>query len=135
MTIGLIIISIGLLIIEVLTASTFFIWFALGGFAAAITSLFTDNILIIVVVFAITSIGLMVSLKQNLQRRLAKNNVETSYEKIIGKSAIVTRKITPTTPGEVKVAGQIWSARSEKVHNLEEEVTIVKINGSHVIVK
>ncbi len=57
----------------------------MGGLAAAITSLFIENILIIVAVFAMTSVGLQFSLKGNLQLRLAKNNGETSYDKIIMK--------------------------------------------------
>ncbi len=135
MTIEIIIISVILLVIELFTASTFFIWFALGGFITAIMSLITKNIFVLTFVFALGSIGLMLILRPKIQKNLKKTGVETSYEKLINSQGIVETKITKTNPGTIKINGQIWSARSEMTHQVGEEVTVRAINGSHVIVK
>ncbi len=135
MTIEIVIISVILLVIELFTASTFFIWFAFGGFITAIISMITKNVLILTLVFAVSSIGLMLLLRPKIQENLKKTGVETSYEKLINGQGIVETKITNTNPGTIKINGQIWSARSENTHQVGEEVTVVAINGSHVIIK
>ncbi len=135
MTIGLLIISVILLVVEVITASTMFIWFALGGFVTAFASLFIENYIVLTLIFGVTSLSLMALLRTKVRTKLETTSVETSYEKILNQKAIVLEEITPTKPGSVKVSGQTWSARSESSHAVNEEVSIIKINGSHVIVK
>ncbi len=135
MTIGLLVISVVLLVIEVITTSTIFIWFAIGGFAAAFASLFTENYLVLTLIFGITSISLMALLRTKFRTKLESQSVGTSYEKILNQKAIVIEEITPIKSGTVKVSGQDWSARSDEIHAVGEEVCIIKINGSHVIVK
>ncbi len=135
MTMEIMVISIILLVIELFTATTFFIWFALGGFITAIISLVTTNIFILTIVFALSSVGLMLMIRPKIQANLKNTGTETSYEKLINSQGIVETKIIETTPGTIKINGQIWSARSEKTHQVGEEVVVVAIHGSHVIVK
>jgi len=61
----------------------------------------------------------------------------TNVNSIIGEVGIVTKKIVPFNTGQVKVSGQIWTA---KAHNDEEidkgaKVKVLKVEGVKLIVK
>jgi membrane protein implicated in regulation of membrane protease activity len=54
-----------------------------------------------------------------------------------GKVGVVTKLITPEQVGQVKVGGEIWSARGHEAVTLPvgAQVTVVRVQGVHVIVK
>ena len=41
----------------------------------------------------------------------------------------------PDKPGEVKINGEIWTARANEVITKGETVEIVVVRGAHVVVK
>ena len=125
------------LFFEAATTALLTTWFAIGALAAAITSFFTDNILIQTAVFLVVSVATLVCLRP-LLRHLKKNTVPTNADTVIGKTALVTGEINNImNSGELYVDGKVWSARSEtdEVIPVDTAVEIVRIEGVKLIVK
>lgn len=61
----------------------------------------------------------------------------TNVYALHGKIGIVLRKITTKEPGQIKVGGEIWSARSahDTTIDVGESVKIVSVSGSYLIVQ
>lgn len=126
-------------IVEVLVSGLFFIWLAIGFFTAAFVSLFTDNPLIIAgsgIVVAIISAALL--RKQFIKKYKTPDEVKTSFESLVGRTATVQDEITidPQSFGRVKIDGVVWNARSEDEELISTGtfVEIKKVDGSHLIV-
>jgi membrane protein implicated in regulation of membrane protease activity len=62
---------------------------------------------------------------------------KTNVDDLIGRDALVTKKIAKFEKGEAKIRGQIWTAISENDEEIEEntECIIVKIEGVKLVVK
>lgn len=71
--------------------------------------------------------------KQYLKIGATKTNVNS----VISQTGIVTKKILPYNTGQVKVSGQIWTAKSHNNEQIDEETTIevVRVEGVKLIVK
>jgi membrane protein implicated in regulation of membrane protease activity len=67
--------------------------------------------------------------------RVGKN--KTNVDDLIGRDAMITKKITKYDKGEAKIKGQIWTAISENGDEIEENVecVIVRIEGVKLVVK
>lgn len=123
------------MIIEGMTLNLVTIWFALGSLCAFITSFITDNIGIQIVVFlVVTTISLLVT-KPFVKRFMKNEDKEINYDRIIGKTGLVIKKISKYENGRVKVDGKTWMAKSENEIEEGKEVEILKINGVKLIVK
>ncbi len=123
---------------EIVTPGFLVIWLSAGSLCAMITSLFTDNIIIQTAVFVITS-AIFICFTRPLAKKLNKkdNNIITNAFAIVGKKAIVIQDIDPTLGvGQVKVDGQIWSAKSqgEEIIPKDSEVFILAIDGVKAVV-
>ena len=127
------------IIIEATTAQLLTIWFAIGAFAAIVTTFITDSIVAQVIVFVVVS-AIALAITRPLVKKLTKANKQpTNADMYIGKEAIVTEDINNLeAKGLVKVGGSIWSARTE-VDNYTipagAHVTVVKIEGVKLIVR
>ena len=115
-------------IAEIATVGFLIFWLGLGSLCAMVTSFFTDNLIIQTAVFVVT-----------LAKKLGKtdNNLTTNAFSIIGKKAIVVKEINPTLGvGQIKVDGQVWSAKSngETVISEGTEVSILSIDGVKAVV-
>ncbi len=127
------------IIIEMATAQLVTIWFAVGALASLITSIFTDNIIIQIVVFIVVSaIALIVT--RPLAKKLTKTKMQpTNADMYIGSEGVVTESINNLeAKGQVKVRGSQWSARSfddSVVIPEGKKVTVTKIEGVKLIVK
>jgi len=128
-----------LLVIEGMTYALICIWFAGGAIAALITSIFTTNVLTQATVFVIVSAILLLLVRPAAVRLTAARKVKTNADRVIGQEGIVIYKIDPISgEGQVKVIGQIWSAKPEdgmSVFEPESRVEITGISGVKVIVK
>ncbi len=123
------------LFIEIITINLVTIWFAIGSLIAFFVSLVYDSLIVQIIVFIVISI-ISLLLTKPIVKKLKINNFEaTNSDRFIGKSGVVTKKITPKTKGEVKVLGTIWTAVSDE--NLEEndDIIVEKIEGVKLIVK
>ena len=123
------------LIIEALTLNLVTIWFAFGSLCAFISTYFTDNIIIQLIVFIIAS-TLSLIITRPIFNKYVKNNIEkTNIDRVTGKIGIALTNIEPLKNGRVKVDGKDWMAESEDKIKKDEKVCVLKIEGAKVIVK
>ncbi len=115
------------------------IWFAAGSLVALALAFMDVSFTVQLVVFFIVSIALLMFTRPILKKYVYKNKeaMKTNVDAVIGKKAIVTKKITEHDFGELKVDGQVWSAISENRQEIEEEssVEIIGVKGVKLIVK
>ena len=125
-----------LIIIEAATMGLTTIWFAGGAIAAAVSTLFTANIIIQVVIFIVVSIVLLY-LTKPLKAKLKIGKEKTNVEAVVGKTGFVMETISPAAFGQVKVGGIMWTARSADTNAVVDagtEVTVVGVEGVKLIV-
>lgn len=128
------------MLIEIFTVTFLMFWPGIGALLAFITSLFTDNLLIQIAVFSISSILLIVFMKP-IVKKFIKSNDSTvmNADSIIGKTGIVVKEINTTEgKGQVKVNGELWSAYTPDesvIINEGEKIIVTKINGVRLEVK
>lgn len=138
MTIVWLIFAVVMGIIEACTVQLVSIWFAVGGAAACITSLFTDSLVIQIIVFvAVSAIALAVT--RPLVKRLKKKKAEaTNADRFIGKKAVVLTAINnDLAQGMVQVDHEKWTARSDNGEPIPKGATVIvtAIEGVKLIVK
>lgn len=126
-------------IVEIATTGFLVFWLGIGSLFAMITSFFTDNLIIQMVVFITTSTLLIIFTKPVVKKFFIKDEdtITTNVYSIIGKKAIVTKEINPTLGvGQIKVEGQDWSAKCNSDEIIEKgiEVEILDINGVKAVV-
>lgn len=124
-------------IIEAVTVSLISIWFCIGAVVAMICAYLKFSFAIQVTVFAIVSIILIGFTRPLAKKMLRGNIVRTNSDRLIGKHGIVTRALSPDERGEVKVAGEYWSAipRDDIQIAQGEHVEVLAIEGVKLIVR
>ena len=126
------------IVIEILTDQLIAIWFVPGAIVAIVIDFFAVDILWQISVFLVVSaIGLFIS--QKYLRNFTKTTAKTNIDAIIGEKCVVTEKIDNFAGvGQVKIKGQIWSARGveeDDVFEPGEILSIVAIEGVKLICK
>ena len=123
---------------EIATVSLTSIWFAVGALGGLIVAFFHGSPFLQITVFLVLS-GLALLLVRPLFKNLMKTSISpTNADRVIGKTAVVTETIdNMAAQGQVSIAGQIWTARSE--HGLiipaDTQVKILRIEGVKVFVE
>lgn len=133
-----ILISAGLVLIELITLGLTSIWFATGAIVAAIFSYLGFGIwgqlAANLVVTIITLVFTRPIARKLLNERVTKTNVEEIVEKI----GVVTEDIDNLNgQGVVKLNGMEWSARSidDSIISKDQKVKVCKVSGVKLIVK
>ena len=131
------VIGIALIAAEVLSGDLMLLMLGIGALAGAGASVFTDSVIIDVIVFAGVSIGLVVLARPALKRRyLETGGTKTNVEALIGSQAVALSAVD-AHGGQVKLAGGVWSARNFVDGAVIPEgstVTVVEISGATAIV-
>lgn len=124
-------------IIEIATVGFLIFWLGIGSLFAMVASFFTDNLLIQTTVFVISSSVLIPLTKPIVNKYFDDGKtIATNAYSLIGKVGIVTTEInTLNSTGQVKVNGEIWSAKANEDIKQGTEVEILKIDGVKLIVK
>ena len=123
---------------EIATVSLTSIWFAVGALGGLIVAFFHGSTFLQITVFLILS-GLSLLLVRPMFKNFMKTGISpTNADRVIGKTAVVTQTIdNMAAQGQVSIAGQIWTARSE--HNLvipaDSRVKVLRIEGVKVFVE
>lgn len=133
-----IIISGFFLILEIITVGFLVCLFAIGALFAMIVSFFTDNLIVQTAIFVISSTLLVIFIRPLMDKFLKKEDVKTNAYSIIGKKAIVTKRIDVNgESGQIKVNGEIWTAVGTEPATYEKgsEVEVVSIDGVKAIIK
>ena len=123
-----------LLFIELATVNLVSIWFAVGAIVAMITAYFVDSVMIQTFVFIIVSLVTLLIIKP-VVKKFKINKVEaTNLDRVIGKTGVVTKEISASNYGEVKVLGSVWTAVSDEVIESGTKVVVKKIDGVKLLV-
>lgn len=124
-------------ILEIATEGFLVCWFGVGALAAMVTSFFVENWIIQLIVFAVVSIILVLSTRK-LKSKFEPKETPTNVYTIIGKKAVVSTTIDNIkSVGQIKVDGDIWSAKNEEDEIIPEgsTVEILRIEGVKTVVK
>jgi len=127
------------IVIELNTMNLTTIWFALGAVAAALVSLSLPNDHLAQIAAFVIVTGIAVMLTRPFARKVAGKSVRTNANRVLGEEAVVVEKIGgPTSMGQVKVLGQIWTAKakeSDSTFDVGESVIVDEIQGVKLIVR
>jgi membrane protein implicated in regulation of membrane protease activity len=123
---------------EALTGDMFLLMLSGGALAAAGTAWLTGwPIVADGGVFLVVSMLLLVLVRPPLRRRLTPgSNIQTGIKALEGKKALVLDRVA-THEGQVKLDGQVWTARplnEGDVYEPGESVTVVHIDGATAVV-
>ena len=128
-----------LLIVEAATYGLVSIWFAIGAMCAAVASGFGIGTVGQMVVFAAVSTVVLIATRPLVKKmQLTVHETVGSAKRIIGEDANVTVAIDPIEGvGQIKVGGEVWSAKTEDESKIEEgaRVRIIDLQGVKAIVK
>lgn len=122
---------------EMLTVSLFLGPVALAAGATAIVAAVGAGTIVQLVVFVIASLGTLALVRPIARRHLRMPaNLRTGTAALIGAGAVVTERIDGTG-GQVKLAGEIWSARAYddgRVFEPGTRVSVLQIEGATALV-
>ncbi|KPI27215.1 protein of unknown function DUF107 [Actinobacteria bacterium OV450] len=129
--------AVGLGIPLVLTAMPEFGMFAVGALAAAVTAAFGGGPVAQVLVFVTVSVALVAVVRPIANRhREQRPQHRTGIDALKGRSALVLERVDGRG-GRIKLAGEIWSARTLDADSSFEpgqQVDVVEIDGATAVV-
>ena len=122
---------------EMLTLDLTLLMLASGALAGAGVAFFLPGLIWAQVLVAIVvSLTMLFALRPLLLRRLRNSpGYRSSIDKLLGSAGTAVAEITPTM-GEVKIGGEVWSARSydSSVIAPGTEVEVLEIDGITAVV-
>ena len=129
--------AIVLAIIEGLTLGLTTIWFAIAALVMVFVSFLPIPLLFQVMIFLAISAVLLFYTRPIALKKFKVGRVKTNVDSLVGRHALVTKQITEFDRGEVKLNGQIWSAKTEDCSTINEgtKCEVVRIEGVQAIVK
>ncbi|MEU0429272.1 NfeD family protein [Streptomyces canus] len=121
----------------VVTAMPEFGMLAAGAVAAAVAAGLGGDIVVQVLVFAVVSVALIAVVRPIATRhRSQRPQLVTGVDALKGKQAVVLERVD-NAGGRIKLAGEVWSARSldaGRAYEVGQEVDVVDIEGATAIV-
>jgi membrane protein implicated in regulation of membrane protease activity len=121
----------------VVTAMPEFGMLAVGAAAAAVTAGLGGGITVQVLVFAAVSVALIAVVRPIAARHGSQRpQLATGVDALRGRQAVVLERVDGSG-GRIKLAGEVWSARSlatDRAYEVGEEVDVVEIEGATAIV-
>ncbi|MEU8793123.1 NfeD family protein [Streptomyces sp. NPDC048643] len=128
----------GLGIPLVVTAMPEFGMFAVGAVAASVVAGLGGGIVAQVLVFVVVSVALIAVVRPIAARHSAQRpQLASGIDALKGRQAIVLERVDGSGDGRIKLAGEIWSARSldsGQAYEVGQEVDVVDIDGATAIV-
>jgi membrane protein implicated in regulation of membrane protease activity len=121
----------------VVTAMPEFGMLAVGAVAAAVTAGLGFGAVAQVLAFVVVSVALIAVVRPIAVRHSAQRpQLATGVEALKGKQAVVLERVDGSG-GRIKLAGEVWSARSldaDSAYEVGQEVDVVEIEGATAIV-
>ncbi len=127
------------ILVEAGTMGLVSIWFAAGALMSWALAMFGVNEWIQCLAFVLVS-GLLLFFTRPLVKKYVTPKIQpTNVDAIIGREGIVCEAIRPLEgTGQVKVGGQIWSARTDEQTDCIPEgtiVTVLRVEGVKLFVQ
>lgn len=134
------VVAIIMFIIEVVTTGLATLWFALGAIVAMVMDLcgapLTSQIIVMAIVSVVSFILCMVWVRPKLESLRKKNIQRTNADRLIGREGVVIVPLNGAEgKGQVKVDGQVWSAKADSDIGEGIRVTIKAIEGVKLVVE
>ena len=127
--------GLALLLTELFAPSLILMFFGLGAWiVTALYLLFTIGLPAQLIVFAVSSIVLLVFLRKKLKPVFlgyvsSKQNSGQNIDDFFEKEAVVLARIEPGKPGKVEFNGVAWDAVSDGSIDVDSRVRIIDRNG------
>lgn len=123
-------------IVEIITLSLVTIWFSAGALMAILLKFFGIQFIGQILGFVITSILTFLFFRPALMNHIKSPKSKTNMDRNIGKTGEVIKDISPLSFGQVKIDGQVWTAKSEDGLYIEKGtlVEVTNIEGVKLIV-
>ncbi len=131
------IIIVATLVIEFETADLVSIWFTAGAFAGLVANIIGIQEWIQIVLFVGVSLIFVIGTRPFVKKMSENQTIATNSDRLLGKTAIVTKEIKENEKGEVKVEYQTWPAisKTNKTFNVGEKVLVKEITGNKLVVE
>ena len=130
--------AIVMVLVEITTVQLVSVWFMVGALCAALTTLFTDSIVIQLAVFVgVSLLALLVT--RPLVRRLKENRVQlrTNIDRMPGEKGVMLKPVENTeSVGQAKVHGKVWRVKTDNPPLKEgDTVRVIAVDGVKLIVE
>ncbi|WP_030688778.1 NfeD family protein [Streptomyces sp. NRRL B-1347] len=129
--------AVGLGIPLVMTAMPEFGMLAVGAVAAAATAAVGGGAVAQTIVFVAVSVALIAVVRPIAARhRSQRPELASGIDALKGRSAVVLERVD-ASGGRIKLAGDVWSARSldtEQTFEVGQQVDVVEIDGATAVV-
>ncbi|MDD2627888.1 MAG: NfeD family protein [Clostridia bacterium] len=125
-------------ILEIFTVGFLLFFPAIGAFLAFIFAVFGATSELQVIVFVVTSLLMIAFIRPIVTKFFKSKDVAMNSKSVIGKNGIVIKTINNLDGrGQIKVAGEIWTAVSESDDEIAEGTTVLvqKVEGVKLVVK
>lgn len=130
-----------LMILELLVPGTFLIWFGLGSLLTGLTVLIFSGLTISVQLFIFVimslicvTLGILVYTKIFGKNKENEHNKKTGAHRYVGGRFIVVEPIK-NGRGKIAVGDSVWIALSDNNFKKGDEVTVIDVKGTQLIVK
>lgn len=126
------------LVIEIFTVSFLMFFPGVGAFFAFISALLGANFTVQSIIFVASSTLMIIFIRPIITKLFKTKDVAMNSNALIGKTGTVLKDIKGSEKiGQVKVAGEIWSAICEDNENITKDsrITVLAISGVKLIVK
>ncbi len=129
-----VLLAIVFIILELTTNTFVLLWLGIGSIVAAVLNYLGFDIYIQFVAFVVLSVILILSTRKFANRITPQNGRKTTAERLIGKTAKVSRQIDENT-FVVSVAGEEWSAHTNDSIDIGDSVKVVGIDSIILIIE
>lgn len=132
-----VIVAAGLAVVEIFTLDLVFAMLAGGAIAAAAGSGAGGNVAVQIAIAIVVALAGLVGLRPVALRHLKSTpELRTGTDALVGKQALVVEDVGPTD-GRVKLAGEVWSARSydgASTFVAGTSIAVLQIDGATALV-
>ena len=134
------VVAIIMFVIEVVTTGLATLWFALGAIVAMVMDLcgapLASQIIVMAIVSVVSFILCMIWVRPKLESLRKKNVQRTNADRLIGRDGVVIVPLNGAEgKGQVKIDGQVWSAKADTDIAEGIKVTVKAIEGVKLVVE
>ena len=126
------------LVVEIFTVSFLMFFPGVGAFFSFIAALLGANITVQSIIFVVSSAIMIIFIRPLVTKLFKTRDTAMNSNALIGKSGLVLKDIKGDEKiGQVKVAGEIWSAICEDDTFIarDSKITVLSISGVKLVVK
>ncbi|MGE5372095.1 MAG: NfeD family protein [Solirubrobacterales bacterium] len=126
------ILGIVMIIVELFTAGLWFLWLGIAGLLVSLgllIHLIPASIPVQLTVFSVITILLIYFTRPIALRFMRTREVQSNVNALVGQTGTVVLEIAPLTTGQVRVGGEIWTARADTLMAPGEQMTVIGVEG------